>query len=120
MTAPRTTAPGTTANANAAPPWFDPGWLIWRTLDAGLDDRPGSAEDALLAWIVRLPSERDPAEAAGAVLDRYADGLGDPGATRLTALLEETQSYTRTRLAAMGPGRRRRAPTTRSTGETAR
>ena len=97
-----------TANDNAAAPWFDPGWLIRRTLDAGLDDVDGSAEDALLAWIVRLPAERDPAEAAGRVLDRYADGLSAASATRLTALLQETRHYTPDRLAQVRPRRPRR------------
>lgn len=96
----------TATNQNQSAPWFDPGWLIWRTLDAGLDAAPGAAETTLLAWIVRLPVGHDPAEAAGQLLHRYATDLNDPAATRLTELLEETQSYTPERLAQLRPRRR--------------
>ena len=48
----------------------DPGGLIRQVLDMG-PEFPGPARDILLAWILRLGNERDPAEAAGRLLAAY-------------------------------------------------
>lgn len=101
---PSLTAPA----AGESAPWFDPGWLIRRTLVAEADTLSASAEDALLVWLLRLPAERDPAEAAGRVLHAYrpAQEPDDPLARRLYALLEETRGYTPERLARVHAARR--------------
>jgi len=107
------------------PPWFDPGWLIQRTLEwmaaPPTGDAPAptpseaeaSAEDALVAWLLRLPDSQDPAEAARELLDAYAPALaaGDPLATRLSGRLREVAAYPRTRLAHLHRPRRRKPPT---------
>lgn len=105
---------GRPENAEGAP-WFDPGWLIWRTMMVDAGDPPGAAEDALLAWLLRLPDGQDPAQAAGAVLRAY-DPAGDsstPLVRNLFVLLEQTRSYPRHRLEQMHgtpvQGGRRRA-----------
>lgn len=93
-------------------PWFDPGWLIRRTLTAEAEDAPGVAEDALMAWLVRLSEEHDPAEAAAGVLRAYGPSApdDDPLADRLFALLHETSRFSSDRLARMQPRRRAQRP----------
>ncbi|RDD61162.1 hypothetical protein [Ferruginivarius sediminum] len=95
--------------ADERAPWFDPGWLIRRALAAGPGEPAARAEDALLAWLVRLPVECDPADAADKALDAYdrRDGTFGRGARRLLALLEETRYYTRQRLTRVRRVRRR-------------
>jgi hypothetical protein len=93
-----------------AAPRFDPGWLIQRTLDTPRADEAAeaapAAEDAVLAWLVRLPEAMDPATAAGDLLQAYRPGIvTDPLAARVFALLEEIQSYPRPRLDRMARGR---------------
>jgi hypothetical protein len=97
-----------------APPRFDPGWLIHRTLDTPRAETPEdaapSAEDAVLAWLVRLPEAMDPATAAGDLLRAYRPGIvTDPLAARVFALLEEIETYPRARLNRMPRGRGGRA-----------
>ena len=109
---------------DAPPPWFDPGRLIERTLDwmAASQDEPdtapapheaeASAEDALVAWLLRLPDSQDPAHAARELLNAYAPALdaGDPLAVRLSLRLRDVAAYPRERLARIHLGRRRGRP----------
>jgi hypothetical protein len=96
----------------------DPGGLVHQVLDMG-PAFPGPARDILLAWILRLGTERDPAEAAGRLLADYGIAEGPPPADatgELITLLRETARYSREHLA--GPaaprttrrGRRGRTP----------
>lgn len=92
-------------------PWFDPGWLIRRTLAAEAEAEPsGAAEDALLAWLIRLPDEHDPADAAARVLAVYrpVTPRHDALAQRLFELLDQTQRYPRRHLLRMHRDRRHR------------
>ena len=93
------------------PPAYDPGWLIHRTLDETADHAGASAEDAVLAWLVRLPDDTDPADAAGDILMAYAPAPGDDRdalAARIFALLAEIRDYPRSRLARVPRARRGR------------
>jgi len=93
------------------PPGYDPGWLIHRTLDETADRTGARAEDAVLAWLVRLPDDTDPADAAGDILAAYAPdptAQGDDLATRVFALLAEIRDYPRGRLARVPRARRGR------------
>jgi hypothetical protein len=100
--------------AHERPPAYDPGWLIHRTLDETADRTGASAEDAVLAWLVRLPDDTDPADAAADIIAAYAperDDGGDHLATRIFALLAEIRDYPRSRLARLPRARRgRRRP----------
>ncbi|HEY9549310.1 MAG TPA: hypothetical protein VIR45_07400, partial [Kiloniellaceae bacterium] len=51
----------------------DPGGLIREVLEMG-DDFPGPAEDVVLAWVLRLGQDRDPAEAAKRLIADYELG----------------------------------------------
>ena len=78
----------------------DPGGLIRQVLDMG-PEFPGPARDILLAWILRLGNDRDPAEAANQLLAAYglAEGpVGEDAAGELVALLRETAGYPREHL----------------------
>ncbi len=78
----------------------DPGGLIRQVLDMG-PDFPGPARDILLAWILRLGAEQDPAEVAGRLLAAYGISEGPTGenaAGELVALLRETAGYPREHL----------------------
>lgn len=73
----------------------DPGGLIREVLQMG-EDFPGPAEDVILAWILRLGQDRDPAEAAQRLLDDYHlndDMLPGGACGRLIAMLKETAAY---------------------------
>lgn len=110
----------------APAPWFDPGWLIHRTLalvpdttanavpaDTPPEPLEATAEDAIVAWLLRLPDDRDPALAARELLDAYSPALaaGDPMADRLNVRLAQVAAYPRERLARVhAGGRRRRRP----------
>src|SRR3546814_12548110 len=57
----------------------DPGGLIREVLEMG-DAFPGPAEDVVLAWVLRLGQDRDPAEAAKRLIaDYYLDREPAPG-----------------------------------------
>ena len=78
----------------------DPGGLIKEVLDMGTAF-PGPAEDILLAWMLRLTDEQDPAEVATRVLSDYdvAEGPLPEGACgRVVEILRETAEYGRNRL----------------------
>ena len=78
----------------------DPGGLIREVLDMG-PAFPGPARDILLAWILRLGAERDPAEVAGRLLAAYGieDGpASEDAAGELVTLLRETAGYPREHL----------------------
>lgn len=66
----------------------------------------GTAEDAVLSWLITLPDGIDPAHAAAAI-GRLPDvpNAIDGEAARLTALLKQIAAYPATRLP---PSRRRR------------
>ena len=69
----------------------DPGGLIHEVLRAG-PEFAGPAEDVVLSWMLSLEDDRDPAEAARAVL--HAHGLAegpvpDGAAGRVVGLLRE-------------------------------
>ena len=78
----------------------DPGGLIRQVLDMG-PEFPGPARDILLAWILRLGAERDPAEVAGRLLAAYGIAEGptsEDAAGELVTLLRETAGYPREHL----------------------
>ncbi len=78
----------------------DPGGLVRQVLDMG-PEFPGPARDILLAWILRLGTRRDPAEAAGRLLAAYGIAEGPPpedATGELIELLRETASYPREHL----------------------
>ena len=73
----------------------DPGGLIREVLVLG-EDFPGPAEDVVLAWILRLGQDRDPAESARRLIADYRlDEEPQPGGAcgRLVAMLKETAAY---------------------------
>jgi hypothetical protein len=73
----------------------DPGGLIREALNLG-SDFPGPAEDVVLAWILRLGDERDPAEAAGRLIADYglAEAVPEGAACRrLVEMLKETADF---------------------------
>ena len=79
----------------------DPGGLIKEILDMGAEF-PGPAEDILVAWMLRLGEDLDPAEAARRLLDSYgvAEGpLSDDACGRVIELLRQAARFPQTRLA---------------------
>jgi len=79
----------------------DPGGLIRQVLDMG-PEFPGPARDILLAWMLRLGDDQDPAEAAGRLIERYgiAEGPAPDGACgRVIELLRQAASFPQERLA---------------------
>ena len=83
----------------------DPGGILKESLAMGADF-PGPAEDALLAWTLRLAPEVDTQAAARTLVQRYAlaPAEGDSPHARLIALLHETADKG---TAFAGAGRRR-------------
>lgn len=73
----------------------DPGGLIHEALDLGAEF-PGPAEDVVLAWILRLGEDRDPALAAQRLIADYRLEEATPeGAAclRLVEMLKETAEF---------------------------
>ena len=73
----------------------DPGGLIREVLELG-EDFPGPAEDVVLAWILRLGQDRDPAEAAKRLIADYRlDQSPQPGGAcgRLIEMVKETATF---------------------------
>ena len=73
----------------------DPGGLIREVLSAG-EEFPGPAEDVILAWVLRLGQDRDPAQAAARLIEAYHlndDGLPGGACGRLIEMLKETADY---------------------------
>ena len=73
----------------------DPGGLIREVLELG-EDFPGPAEDVVLAWILRLGQDRDPAEAAKRLIADYRlDRSPQPGGAcgRLIEMVKETATF---------------------------
>lgn len=92
-----------------APPAFDPGWLIQRALDPEAAESGATAEDAILAWLVRLPEDLDPADAAAALLEAYAPTAPDDALTRrILAHMAAVRDYPQGRLAQLPRDRRGR------------
>jgi hypothetical protein len=88
----------------------DPGGLIREVLELG-PAFPGPAQDLLLAWMLRLEDDRDPAVVAGRLLEAYgiASGPLPEGACGdLVKLLRETATYGADRLRRHGGKRRGR------------
>lgn len=78
----------------------DPGGLIREVLLLG-EDFPGPAEDVVLAWILRLGEDRDPAGAAQRLvadyrLDENPQPRGACG--KLIEMLKETAAYPASRM----------------------
>ena len=73
----------------------DPKDLVHQALAMG-DEFPGPAADLLLSWMMSLAVERDAAEAARRLIERYADAMTAPvtsvPAKRLREMLRETAS----------------------------
>jgi len=61
----------------------------------------------LLAWVIGLPPDLDPAEAASAVLCYQRDQAKASLSTQLTILLRDVMAYPAQRLGRMRSGRRR-------------
>jgi hypothetical protein len=73
----------------------DPGGLIREALAMG-DGFPGPAEDVVLAWVLRLGEDRDPAQAAQRLIADYRlDEEPQLGGAcgRLVGMLRETAAY---------------------------
>jgi len=78
----------------------DPGGLIREVLNLG-EDFPGPAEDVVLAWVLRLGQDRDPAQAAQRLIDDYHLNDDAPGGEKLPGgacgrvieMLKETAAY---------------------------
>mgnify|MGYP000377406615 CR=1 FL=1 len=73
----------------------DPGGLIREVLQMG-EAFPGPAEDVVLAWVLRLGQDRDPAEAAGRLIADYRleeEPLPGGACGRLIAMLKETADF---------------------------
>lgn len=88
----------------------DPGGLIREVLELG-PEFPGPAPDILLAWMLRLKDDQDPAAVAECLLSDYdiADGpLPDGACGELVKLLRETAVYGADKLAAHSGKRRGR------------
>jgi hypothetical protein len=88
----------------------DPGGLIWEAIDMGPEFH-GPAEDLVLAWIMRLDADCDPAAAAARLLAAYglADRPAPEGATgRLVELLREAAASPSQHLSTGARRRRRR------------
>lgn len=65
----------------------------------------GTAEDAILSWLLSVPDQIDPAEAAGTMLElSIFDPNKDGEAGRMARLLRQVAEYPAGRLA---PARRR-------------
>ncbi len=58
------------------------------------------AEDAILAWILSLPNELDPALAAERLLNKYEDKAvkSNEGALKTLSFLRQTAEYPQSRL----------------------
>ncbi|HMB76817.1 MAG TPA: hypothetical protein VKN76_10480 [Kiloniellaceae bacterium] len=88
----------------------DPGGLIREVLELG-PAFPGPAQDLLLAWMLRLEADRDPAVVAQRLLQAYGVAEGPlPGGAcgELVQLLRETSTYGADRLRSHGGKRRGR------------
>lgn len=73
----------------------DPGGLIREVLNLG-EDFPGPAEDVMLAWVLRLGQDRDPAQAAQRLIADYRlaeEPLPGGACGRLVEMLKETADY---------------------------
>jgi len=88
----------------------DPGGLIREVLELG-PEFPGPAPDILLAWMLRLGEDQDPATIAGRLLKNYqvdAGPIPDGACGELVKLLRETATYGADRLIARSNKRRGR------------
>ena len=73
----------------------DPGGMIREALAMG-ETFPGPAEDVVLAWVLRLGEDRDPAQAAERLIADYQlDEEPQPSGAcgRLIGILRETAAY---------------------------
>lgn len=101
--------------AGASNPKFDdPSLVIAAAVTAG-DRLTTSVEQLVFAWLLSLPPERDPAVAAGNLLDHYERSAlkssQEPrrrSTQRLFDTLAEVASFPRERLGRFRAGRRRR------------
>jgi hypothetical protein len=78
---------------------------------AMMRDAEDPPETLFLAWLLSLPRDLDPAEAARRMLVRFAGARpeqGGPGRLRLIKLLNETTRWPSGRLSYLGRGERRR------------
>ena len=101
--------------AGASNPKFDdPSLVIAAAVTAG-DRLTTSVEQLVFAWLLSLPPERDPAIAAGNLLDHYDSSDSGPSGKqhrhstqRLFETLEEVAAFPRERLSRLRTQRRRR------------
>ena len=96
----------------------DPGGLIREALNMG-EEFPGPAEDLVLAWMLALGNERDPAEAAKELATAYgfAEGPVPPDETgRIVEMLRQTAAFPKDRLSGQPRDRRRGAGQRRAQG----
>lgn len=96
------------------PKFDDPSLVIAAAVTAG-DKLTTSVEQLVFAWLLSLPPERDPAIAAGNLLDHYDSADSNlPGkrsrhsTQRLFETLEEVAAFPRERLSRLRTKRRRR------------
>lgn len=88
---------------------FDPK-LYLSNLAVAVSPVKGSAKAALMAWMLELPCDMDPARAASGLLDLplFSGIEEDEGeASELVGLLRQVSRFSRETLAAMPRGRRR-------------
>lgn len=86
----------------------DPSCVIAAAMTAGCDRLTASDEQVVFAWLVSLAPHRDPAIAAGNLVEYY-DGAGRKATMpSLLGLLAEVAAYPRERLSRVRSHRRRR------------
>lgn len=78
----------------------DPGGLIKEVLEMGAAF-PGPAEDIVLAWMLRLADDQDPAAVAGRLLEAYgiaAGPLPEGACGKVVDILRQTAAFGSERL----------------------
>ena len=87
----------------------DPNHIIHQMITMNVSEKT-PAEDAILAWVLSLPTELDPALAATRLLNRYKDAtlLENENASRTINFLKQTAEFPASRLASTRRGTRSR------------
>lgn len=102
--------------AGASP--ADPLAIMARALTRGAPAPQEPPETVFLAWLLSVPRDLDPAEAAGRMLARFVPPRPEPcgtGRERLIELLNDTRRWPRRRLSCLATGRGARPAARRET-----